>query len=175
MTALAPLFLRFLPLAALPLLFHLFFRVRRRRRTFPSLLFFLAADPRVHYRRKVREWLLLLLRTLALLLLILGLARPVFRGSGGVPRKLAAVVDNSASMRAVDAAGEISVTDSLCILDLGSLLPDLFLESSPYDVQGKIEVAAYAIQILPDLGQADQEKGRNGTIHFTAGTPMKPG
>ncbi len=115
MTALAPLFLRFLPLAALPLLFHLFFRVRRRRRTFPSLLFFLAADPRVHYRRKVREWLLLLLRTLALLLLILGLARPVFRGSGGVPRKLAAVVDNSASMRAVDAAGRTRLSRALAV------------------------------------------------------------
>lgn len=115
MTALAPLFLSFLPLAALPLLFHLFFRVRRRRRTFPSLLFFLAADPRVHYRRKLREWLLLLLRTLALLCLLLGLSRPVFRGSGGAPRKLAVVVDNSASMRAVDASGRSYLSQALAI------------------------------------------------------------
>ena len=58
---------------------------------------------------------LLLLRTLALLFLILGLARPVFRGSGSVPRKLAAVVDNSASMRAVDAAGRTRLSRALAV------------------------------------------------------------
>lgn len=113
MTPLAPLFLWFLPLAALPLLFHLFFRTRRRRRIFPSLLFFLAADPRVHYRRKLREWLLLLLRTLVLLFLIMGLSRPVFQGSGGKPRKMAVIVDNSASMRAVDSQGRSRLSRAL--------------------------------------------------------------
>ncbi len=151
MTALAPLFLNFLPLAALPVLFHLFFRVRRRRKKFPSLLFFLAADPRVHYRRKLREWLLLVLRTLALLLLILGLARPVFQGSGGTPRKLAVVADNSASMRASDAEGRSRLSRALAIAaalaesggaeltlaattvaDLRAALPDSYgVESAP--------------------------------------------
>jgi len=76
-TFLAPAMLWLLPLGLLPVVFHLFFRVRRQPRPFSSLLFFLAADPRLSARRPIREWLLLVLRCLlllSLLLVILGAA-----------------------------------------------------------------------------------------------------
>jgi hypothetical protein len=100
MTFVAPLLLWLLPLSLLPILFHLFFRVRRQPRVFSSLMFFLAADPRLSARRRIREWLLLALRCLMLLALLLALARPVRRGQRGGAVTLVAIVDNSASMQA---------------------------------------------------------------------------
>ena len=96
----APIFAWLLPLALLPVAFHLFFRIRKQPRAFPSLLFFQSADPRLSARRKLREWLALLLRTLALAALLLALARPVRQGWGGGDAHLVAVIDNSASMSA---------------------------------------------------------------------------
>lgn len=113
MTLLAPNLLYLLPLTSLPLLFHLFFRIRRRRIRFPALLFFTAADPRVHYRRKLREWFLLILRTLALLCFILGLSRPTLQRGAGHPDKLAVIVDNSASMYATDLHGHTRLSRAL--------------------------------------------------------------
>ena len=106
MTFLAPLMLWLLPLGLLPVVFHLFFRVRRQPRRFSSLLFFLAADPRLSARRRLRDWLLLAVRCLLLLALLLALARPVRRGRAGSGLTLAVVVDNSASMQAADPSGE---------------------------------------------------------------------
>lgn len=103
---LAPAALVWLPLAALPVLFHLFLRLRRQTRVFPSLLFFLAADPHLHARRRIREWLVLALRTLVIALTIAALARPQWRGAGGAGEvAVALVLDNSASMAAADAEG----------------------------------------------------------------------
>ena len=65
------------PAIALPILFHLFFRLRRQIREFPSLMFFLRIDPRLSAKRKIHEWLILLLRCLFLALLILALGRPL--------------------------------------------------------------------------------------------------
>jgi len=105
--ALAPGILWFLPLAAAPVLFHLFLRLRRQARTIPSLMFFLAADPHLHARRKLREWLVLALRCLALAALIAALSRPQWRGAGGGGGDVALVLvlDNSASMATVDGEG----------------------------------------------------------------------
>lgn len=107
LTFLNPMFLWALPTAALPLLFHLFFRVRKRLRPFPTFMFFIAIDPMLNARRRVREWLVLILRTLALIFIVLALAGPVrtgiASGNGGVARVL--VLDNSGSMGAPDANG----------------------------------------------------------------------
>jgi len=113
MTLLAPLFAWLLPLALLPVAFHLFFRIRKQPRVFPSLLFFLAADPRLHARRKLREWLVLLLRTLALALLLLALARPHRPGWGGGEARVVVVLDNSASMAAADGEGRTRLSRAL--------------------------------------------------------------
>src|SRR5271163_1697586 len=90
-----------LPAVALPVLFNLFFRLRRTMREFPSLMFFLRIDPRLSAKRKIHEWLILLLRCLFIALLILALARPLI-GVGGLGGKVARLVliDNSGSMAA---------------------------------------------------------------------------
>ena len=105
--ALVPGMLWFLPLALLPVVFHLFLRLRRQARIIPSLMFFLAADPHLHARRKLREWLVLALRCLALAALIMALSRPQWRGVGGSGGDVTVVLvlDNSASMATVDREG----------------------------------------------------------------------
>ncbi|MCX7590884.1 MAG: BatA domain-containing protein, partial [Kiritimatiellae bacterium] len=101
-----------LPLASLPVLFHLFYRMRRKQRLFSSLMFFLQADPRLRSRRRIREWLTLFLRVLAIIFLLLALARPVWvgvRGHGAASVVL--VVDNSGSMTgpASDGRSKLSI------------------------------------------------------------------
>ena len=94
-----PAALWLLPAVALPIVFHLFFRLRRQVRHFPSLMFFQRIDPRLSSKRKIHEWLILFLRCLFLLLLIFALARPML-GLQGSAEKVARLVliDNSGSM-----------------------------------------------------------------------------
>jgi hypothetical protein len=99
----------FLPAVALPILFHLFFRLRRQTLDFPSLLFFTRIDPKLSAKRKVHEWLILLLRCLFILLLVLALLRPRIEtaGSGHIARLV--LIDNSASMAAPAKDGAIKL------------------------------------------------------------------
>ncbi len=99
------------PAVALPILFHLFFRLRRQVREFPSLMFFLRIDPRLSAKRKIHEWLILLLRCLFLALLILALARPLLgmKGAGENVARLV-LIDNSGSMAAQATAGVSKLT-----------------------------------------------------------------
>jgi hypothetical protein len=94
-----------LPAVSLPILFHLFFRLRRQNRDFPSLMFFTRIDPRLSAKRKLHEWIILALRCLFLLLLILALARPLL-GIKTSSEKTARLVliDNSGSMAALTTA-----------------------------------------------------------------------
>jgi hypothetical protein len=106
-----PLFAWLLPLAAAPVIFHLFFRVKKRPRPFPTLMFFHSIDPRLSARRKIMEWIILLLRTLLILFLLLALARPVWFGAGqGGTMAAVLVLDNSGSMsgRAPDGKTKLS-------------------------------------------------------------------
>ena len=99
------------PAVTLPILFHLFFRLRRQIREFPSLMFFLRIDPRLSAKRKIHEWLILLLRCLFIALLILALARPLLgiKGSGEHVARLV-LIDNSGSMAASTTAGISKLT-----------------------------------------------------------------
>ena len=69
-------------------------------------MFFLRIDPRLSAKRKIREWLILLLRCLFIALLILALARPLLglKGAGGNVARLV-LIDNSGSMAATTTAG----------------------------------------------------------------------
>jgi hypothetical protein len=94
-----PLFAWLLPLASVPVLFHLFFKLKKRPRVFPTLMFFDQIDPKLSARRQIRQWLVLLLRTLFLFFLLLALARPMWLlGGGGGRVAVVLVVDNSGSM-----------------------------------------------------------------------------
>ena len=101
---LQPLALLALVAAAIPALLHLLGRRLPPTVVFPAVRY-LTATEREHSRRlRFRNLLLLILRTAALVFLVLAAARPVLQsGSGGVhqPTALALVVDNSPSSGAV--------------------------------------------------------------------------
>ena len=104
MSFLNPLFLFGLLAAAIPVIIHLFTRRRPREVPFPSLEFLSEVNQSEIRRLRLKQWLLLLLRTLAIVAIALAIARPAVRGSVG-PRSGAAttvvvLVDQSGSMGA---------------------------------------------------------------------------
>ncbi len=96
----APIFLFLLPAAGLPVIFHLFLKQKKRQVLFPTLMFFYRMDPRLNSRRKIQQFLLLLMRVLLIAFVLLALSRPKFQSTVQMGGKisLVAVVDNSGSM-----------------------------------------------------------------------------
>ncbi|MGV3486423.1 MAG: BatA domain-containing protein, partial [Planctomycetaceae bacterium] len=73
-------FLFALPLAASPLLLHLFDRRRNEVIEWGAMQFLMEASVRKTSARRLKQWLLLLLRCLALAALVFALARPLAPG-----------------------------------------------------------------------------------------------
>ncbi len=99
-----PAYLYGLAAASLPLLIHLLNRRRLKRIRFPAVRFILLSQRRISRTYRLRHWILLALRTFAVLLLVLLLANPIFQigaglfaGSGSL--SLAVIIDNSLSMK----------------------------------------------------------------------------
>ncbi|MBI4641688.1 MAG: BatA domain-containing protein [Candidatus Tectomicrobia bacterium] len=103
-TFLNPMFLYGLTAATIPLLIHLINRRRAKLIRFPAVQFVILSDKRVARKYKIRQWLLLLLRTAAILIFVLTLARPVLTSPSDLPAQEAAssailfILDNSLSM-----------------------------------------------------------------------------
>jgi len=98
-----PLFLFGLLAAAIPVIIHLFTRRRPRERPFPSLEFLAEVNQSEIRRLRLKQWLLLLLRTLAVAAIALAMARPAIRSTGarsGAATTVIALVDVSGSMGA---------------------------------------------------------------------------
>ena len=98
-----PILLFGLAAAALPILIHLLNRRRLKRIRFPAVKFILLSQKRISRSYRLRHWLLLALRTLAVVLLALLLANPIFQTgaglfAGGGPIALVVLLDNSLSM-----------------------------------------------------------------------------
>ncbi len=91
---------------AIPVLLHLILRNRAETVYFAAMRFLAATPKKLLRRQRLKQILLLLLRILALLLLGLIFARPLFVGDklpailGEEPRALALILDTSASMAA---------------------------------------------------------------------------
>lgn len=108
MGILAPLYLAGLAALSLPLIFHLVRRTPKGRQEFSSLMFLLPSPPRLTRRSRIDQLLLLLLRLAALALLAFAFARPFLREAATLAlqdlpaRRVALLVDNSASMRRGD-------------------------------------------------------------------------
>ena len=105
MTFLHPFILYALPLVLLPVLIHLFNRMRHRSVPWAAMMFLKQASRSSTRNAKLRQWLILLMRTLAVLLLILFIARPLAGGWIGwalspAPDVIVIVLDRSASMEA---------------------------------------------------------------------------
>lgn len=113
MGVLAPLFLLAGAAIAVPLYLHLFQRQEARRVSFPALRY-LERTEREHARRiRLRQFLLLFLRTATVLVLVGAGARLFLRGEGSdhPPTALAIVLDNSMSSGLV--VGEDRALDPL--------------------------------------------------------------
>ncbi len=101
MQFLYPSFLLLLPLGLIPVLIHIFTRLRLQRRSFPSLTLLESVRRERWSWIRLREILLLVLRTLFLLLVPLALSRPRFEGR--LPFRLGSdrvllILDHSYSM-----------------------------------------------------------------------------
>jgi hypothetical protein len=113
LTFLNSIILAGLATVALPLLIHLLTRQRLKKIDFSSISFLKLLQAKKMRRVRLREILLLILRTLIMLLLILAFARPALRGSlvGGVKAHanttVAILLDHSLSMSRETSRGSI--------------------------------------------------------------------
>ncbi len=102
MTFLAPWLLYALPLAALPVVVHLIHLYRRRQVRWAAMMFLLAAQRMNKGLSRLRQILILTLRTLAVAALIFVVTRPLAGGwlglTGGAPDTVLILLDRSASM-----------------------------------------------------------------------------
>lgn len=105
MSLLSPLFLLAGVLLAVPIALHLLHRDRRRQVLFPALRYLQRTERDHAHRIRMRQWLLLALRTLALAFLVLAGARLLWSGAGAAhpPTAIIMVIDNSvATQRVID-------------------------------------------------------------------------
>ena len=139
MAFLNPLVLIGLVAAAIPLLVH-FFNFRQPHRLDYSSLALLHALKRTTIQRmRIRQWLLLILRTLSICALIAAFARPVLTGATGgellgrTQLSIAFVIDNSLSMTQGNAEGtylEQVLTSARTLMQESAGSGELFLLAS---------------------------------------------
>lgn len=174
MGLLAPLFLLGLAAIAVPVLIHLRLRHRSRVVRFPSLMFISQAPYRSMRRRRLRDVLLLLMRCLAVALLALAFARPLWQGDAAAgatstSRLVVVLLDNSFSMGFGDrwqragAAAEAAFGD-LDAADRGALVvysDGAELQSAPTSdgallaaMVRDVEVAPRSTSLLPAIQMA---------------------
>ncbi len=105
MTFLQPFILWGLPLLSIPIIIHLLNRLRHRPQPWGAMRFLQAANRSSISQAKLRQWLVLLFRVLAVLALVFFLSRPMAGGWLGwalspAPEVVVLVLDRSASMEA---------------------------------------------------------------------------
>ncbi|MEA3209520.1 MAG: hypothetical protein QOE70_2577 [Chthoniobacter sp.] len=136
-------------LAAVPLLAHLFSRTRPRRRDFPSLRLLREALRHVTRVRRPRDRWLLILRTLAMLALVLAFLQPWllsrFVAGSGAAKTSVLIVDVSASMAYADGTRTRLAQAASAAEDVLATLPG----NSKANV---IWVQAHAASVLPEPG-----------------------
>lgn len=126
MTFLSTAFLFALPLIAAPVLLHFFDRRRNTVIEWGAMEFLLEASTKKTSARRLKQWILLLLRVLAVAALILALARPLLPGGylGSQERgETIFVVDNSMSMHRQSSAGTMIETARRTIADRIQQMP----------------------------------------------------
>jgi hypothetical protein len=162
MTFLQPWVLLALPLVALPLIIHLINQRRFQTVQWAAMQFLLAAKALSRGYSRLRHWLIMLMRMLAVAAVILAVGRPLSRGwlalaGGGRPDSAIVVIDRSPSMQASDATGSDSKLDTgrrQLAESLATLRPGRCMVVTDA-ARGPEEVAAPAmIAELPTAGPA---------------------
>ncbi len=167
-----PIFLYGLLAASLPILIHLLNRRKLKRIRFPAVRFILLSQKRIARSYRLRHWLLLALRTLAVVFLALLLANPIFQigaglFAGGGPVTLVVLLDNSLSMRwAGDGDGFKQAKEAARLLisglnegDRAALIPTNFSGKEPFRLKGQKEIL---------LKEIDAIEIADGTANFAA-------
>lgn len=103
MTFLQPFILWGLPLVLLPIIIHLLNRMRHRPQPWAAMRFLVSATRSSVNNARLRQWLILALRVLAVLMLVLFVSRPLAGGWLGwalspAPDAILILLDRSASM-----------------------------------------------------------------------------
>jgi Aerotolerance regulator N-terminal len=171
LTFLNPAFLWGALAASIPVIIHLINRRRARVVRFPAVKFVLRSERRVARKYRVKQWLLLALRTLILFLLTTALAEPVLQPNAGdfaeinQARAVVLIVDNSMSM-AYQTAGatawvlakEVSelILQELRPQDQGVILALVSPNDPPPALSGD---RARLTQLLAELSQTQQSGG----------------
>ena len=173
-----PLVLLGLAAAAIPILIHLFNFRKPRRVDFSSLQFLRELERKAMRKMRIRQWLLLALRTLTIAFLVIAFARPTVQSGwaslfgGRVETASAVVIDNSRSMTVRDAQGDLitqarelgaAIADSrqpgdelflLTTLD-GALRPNAFRQpAAALDAIDAVEVRAGTTPLSATLARA---------------------
>ncbi|MBS1940769.1 MAG: BatA domain-containing protein [Bacteroidetes bacterium] len=111
MAFLYPKFLWALTALAIPVIIHLFQLRRFKRIEFPNVQFLQEVTQQTRSRKKVRHWLVLLARLLALACIVLAFAQPYFRSANGTvvagQRAVSLYLDDSWSMDGQNGAGRL--------------------------------------------------------------------
>jgi len=113
MSFLQPFILWALPLMAIPVLVHLLNRMRYRTMPWAAMMFLRMATRQSTRQAKLREWLILACRVLAVAALIFAIARPLVGGwlgwaMGAAPDTIVLLLDRSASMDVQDPTTHLS-------------------------------------------------------------------
>ncbi len=167
-----PIYLLGLFAASLPILIHLLNRRKLNRVRFPAVRFIMLSQRRVSRSYRLRHWLLLALRTLAVVFLALLLANPIFQTGAGLfaaggQLSLIVVLDNSLSMTwSGDGHGfkQAKETARLFISSLQAgdravVIPTYFGANETFRLKGEKEVL---------LREVDQLEIGHGTASFSA-------
>ncbi len=176
-----PLLLFGLAAAAIPIVVHLFNFRRPQRVDFSTLRFVREIEATAMRRVRIRQWLLLALRTLAVLFLVLAFAQPTRTADAGVfeegtARSLVLVLDNSRSMTLRDAQGAlidqaralgIAVVEATGAGDERTLLPVARPAESrvvPYQTAGPVLDAIAATPALAGAEALTAAVARAGSV-----------
>ncbi|MBP90314.1 MAG: hypothetical protein CMJ64_27015 [Planctomycetaceae bacterium] len=113
MSFLQPLMLAALPLISLPIIIHLINQRRYQTMQWAAMMFLLAANRMSRGYAKLRQWLILLFRTLVIAGLVFAISRPLASGwlglaAGGRADTTIILLDRSPSMQQQGAGGVVS-------------------------------------------------------------------
>lgn len=163
MIFLQPLLLAALPLIALPIVIHLINQRRYQTMPWAAIMFLLAANRMSRGYARIRQWLILLFRALAIAALIFAISRPLASGwiggvVGGAAETTIVLVDRSPTMQQRSGAAAESKLESgtaQLMRTLETLGPSRYvLIESTSNAARELESIA-ALATLPEVGPTD--------------------
>ena len=128
MEFLNPAFLFGLAAASIPVIIHLLNLKKLQKIEFSTLTFLKELQKSKLRRIKIRQWLLLALRVLIILLLVMAFSRPTLKGvaiggtTSAAKTSVVFIIDNTISMSAVDEKGSLLNQVKTAALKLANLL-----------------------------------------------------